>query len=320
MHSPSAPTATSTGDHTLVLERKKTIADGVVELLLYSAAPLPVWAPGAHIDLVFADDLIRQYSLCGDPADRHHYRLGILREPAGRGGSAFAHDWLDEGAAVVVRGPRNHFPLVTAPGYRFVAGGIGITPILPMIRAAEAAGADWQLLYGGRRHESMEFLDELESYGTRVRFQPEDTAGRLDLDALLATPLPDTVIYSCGPEALLQAVEQRCSSWPAGSLHLERFAAVEQDHSADTAFEVVFEQSGVTATVPAGVSILDVAAEHGVFALRSCSEGVCGTCETVLLDGEPDHRDAVLSAEDRADNCFIPCVSRCRSARLVLDL
>ena len=309
------------GEITLLIERKQPLADGVVELVLVSPTPLPTWEPGAHIDLVLTPELVRQYSLCGDPADRHRYRVGILRDPAGRGGSAYAHDELDEGSAVTVRGPRNHFPLDPSRTYQFVAGGIGITPILTMIHAAEAAGADWHLLYGGRQRVSMAFVAELEAYGDRVRIQPENTDGRLDLGSVLGNPRPDTLVYCCGPEPLLRAVEYRCESWPKGTLRLERFTAKPDDGTTvDTEFEVVFESSGVTATVPKGVSILDVAAEHSVFALRSCSEGVCGTCETVLLDGDPDHRDSVLSDEDREEGSFIPCVSRCRSARLVLDL
>lgn len=319
----AAPTRTPQvdGELTLTLERKQLVADGVVELVLHSPEPLPAWEPGAHIDLVFGDELVRQYSLCGDPADRHRFRVAILREAESRGGSEFAHERLTEEQSVTVRGPRNHFPLVSATRYQFIAGGIGITPMLPMIAAAEAAGADWHLLYGGRQRASMAYVEQLESYGDRVRIQPEEAEGRLDIGSVLDAPAEGTLVYSCGPEPLLRAVEERCESWPHGALHLERFAPkAPEDHSTDTEFDVVFERSGVTATVPKGVSILDVATDHGVFVLRSCSEGICGTCETVLLEGEPDHRDSVLTDDDREADCFMPCVSRCRSARLVLDL
>lgn len=306
---------------TLTLERKELIADGVVELVLYSPKPLPSWEPGAHIDLMFGDDLVRQYSLCGDPSDHYRYRVAILREPQSRGGSEFAHERLTAGQSITVHAPRNHFPLVKATRYQFIAGGIGITPMLPMIAAAEKAGADWQLLYGGRQRASMAYVEQLERYGDRVRIQPEDTDGRLDLGSVLDEPTEGTLVYTCGPEPLLHAVEERCAGWPHGALHLERFAPkAAEDHSTDTEFEVHFERSGVTATVPKGVSILDVATENGVFVLRSCSEGICGTCETVLLEGEPDHRDSVLTDDDRDADCFMPCVSRCRSSRLVLDL
>ncbi|NYI45190.1 ferredoxin-NADP reductase [Nocardioides aromaticivorans] len=306
---------------TLTLEEKRPLSEGVVELVLKARSTLPPWGPGAHVDLLLGPDLARQYSLCGDPADRRYLRVAVLRETDGRGGSAYVHDELAVGTTLQVRGPRNHFPLVEAPRYQFIAGGIGITPILAMVRAAEAAGADWHLLYGGRSRASMAYLAELASYGDRVRVQPADTDGLLDLASVLGTPREDTAVYCCGPEVLLDAVEQHCASWPAGSLHLERFAprAVDPD-TVDTEFEVEFARSGVTATVPAGVSILDVATAEGVFVVRSCSEGVCGTCETVVLDGEPDHRDSVLGDDDRAEGCFMPCVSRACSDRLVLDL
>jgi ferredoxin len=167
----------------------------------------------------------------------------------------------------------------------------------------------------------MAYVEELEQYGDRVTIQPQDVDGILDLDSVLAVPRDDTAVYCCGPEVLLDAVEQKCASWPAGSLHVERFAPKKLgDDVVDTEFEVEFARSGVTATVPAGVSILDVATENGVFVLRSCSEGVCGTCETVVMDGEPEHRDSVLTDEDRSEGCFMPCVSRACSDRLVLDL
>ena len=155
--------------------------------------PLPAWEPGAHVDLVVGEAPTRQYSLCGDPADRHEFRLGILRDADGRGSSRYVHDRLAVGDTVVVRGPRNNFPLVPSPRYLFIAGGIGITPILAMIRAAEVAGAEWELVYGGRRRASMGFLDELAQYGDRVSVRPQDETGLLDLASLLGTPRPNTL-------------------------------------------------------------------------------------------------------------------------------
>lgn len=306
---------------TLTVDRKTVLADGVVELQLKARSTLPPWEPGSHVDLLLGPDLVRQYSLCGDPSDRRYLKVAVLREPESRGGSEHVHDELQEGQQLQIRGPRNHFPLVESSRYQFIAGGIGITPILCMIREAERAGADWHLLYGGRSRESMAYLPELEQYGDRVRVQPADTDGLMDLDSVLGTPRPDTAVYCCGPEPLLNAVEERCQRWPAGALHLERFAPkTRTEDVVDTEFEVEFARSGVSATVPAGTSILDVATEKGLFVLKSCSEGVCGTCETVLLEGEPEHRDSVLTDEDREEGCFMPCVSRARSARLVLDL
>jgi len=306
---------------TLTVERKTTLADGVVELTLKARSTLPPWEPGSHLDLLLDEGLVRQYSLCSDPQDRRYLKVAVLREADGRGGSQFVHDKLAEGQQLQIRGPRNHFPLDDAPRYQFIAGGIGITPILCMINELERRGADWQLLYGGRRRESMAYLAELEQYGDRVQVQPEDTHGLMDLDSVLGTPREDTAVYCCGPEALLNAVESKCADWPSGSLHLERFAPKAfTSEEPDTEFAVEFARSGITATVPVGTSILDVATDNGLFVLRSCSEGVCGTCETVILDGDPDHRDSVLTEEDRTQGCFIPCVSRARSRSLVLDI
>jgi cytochrome P450/ferredoxin-NADP reductase len=303
---------------------KREVADGVVSLALRAVDdhPLPPWEAGAHVDLVLGEAPTRQYSLCGDPGDRHEYRLGILRDPEGRGSSLHVHDRLAVGDTVRVRGPRNNFPLVDSPRYLFVAGGIGITPILAMIRAAEAAGAQWRLAYGGRRRASMAFLDELARYGDRVSIHPQDETGLLDLDNLLGTPEPDTLVYCCGPEPLLAAVEQRCSAWPRGSLHVERFAPRPQAEPVRTeAFEVVLQQSELTLSVPPDRSILAVVEEAGVGVLSSCAEGTCGTCETAVLDGVPEHRDSVLSDEERqANDCMMICVSRSCTERLVLDL
>ena len=197
---------------------KDDAAEGVVALTLHEidGQPLPRWEPGAHVDLILGSAATRQYSLCGDPADQHTWRLGILRDPNGSGGSLYVHDQLRAGDTVRVRGPRNNFPLVESPRYLFIAGGIGITPILAMIRSAEAAGARWRLVYGGRQRASMAFLDELATYGDRVTVWPQDEKGFIDLDGLLGHPQPDTKVYCCGPEPLLNAVEQRCAGWPRG--------------------------------------------------------------------------------------------------------
>ncbi|MGA5500299.1 PDR/VanB family oxidoreductase [Streptomyces umbrinus] len=307
----------------LVVERRDLAAEGVLALTLRHplGEELPAWEPGAHIDVVLGPDLERQYSLCGDPADRHSWRVAVLREPDGRGGSAHVHGQLEAGGKVRVRGPRNHFALQPSPRYRFVAGGIGITPILPMLAEAEASGAEWTLLYGGRTRNSMAFVEELSPYGDKVRIAPQDEAGHLDLAAELGTPQPGTLVYCCGPGPLLDAVEERCAQWPKGSLHVERFQPKVQETGADTEFEVVLERSGRTLTVPADVSVLDTVRSAGVEVLFSCTEGTCGTCETDVLEGTPDHRDSVLTDEEReTGETMLICVSRCRGKRLVLDL
>ena len=306
------------------VEAKEVAADGVVTLTLRHPAntPLPRWAPGAHVDLILPGMPTRQYSLCGHPADHHVWRLGILRDEAGGGGSRYVHDRLRAGDVVRVRGPRNNFGLVPSDRYQFIAGGIGITPILPMIAAAEAAGADWQLLYGGRRRDSMAFTGELARYGDRVTVAPQDETGLLDLDALLGVPREGTLVYCCGPEPLLAAVERQCALWPARSLHVERFAARPLTAPVRaTAFQVELAASELTLTVPPERSILDVVEEAGVGVLSSCAEGTCGTCETAVLGGQPDHRDSVLTDEERmAGTCMMICVSRSCGDRLVLDL
>ncbi|MET7683545.1 PDR/VanB family oxidoreductase [Streptomyces sp. NPDC005423] len=304
----------------LVVHSREVVADGVLALTLRhpSGEPLPDWEPGAHIDVVLGPGLERQYSLCGDPADRASWRIAVLREPAGRGGSAHVHERLAPGDSVLVRGPRNHFRLEPAPRYRFVAGGIGITPVLPMLAAAEAAGADWTLLYGGRTRNSLAFIGELARYGDRVTLAPQDETGLLDLASVAVDAGDGTLVYCCGPGPLLDAVEARC---PASVLRVERFRPTVQATGGDGEFEVELALSGRTLTVPAGVSVLDTVRAAGVEVLFSCAEGTCGTCETDVLEGTPDHRDSVLTdAEREAGETMLICVSRCRGKRLVLGL
>ncbi|HEX2072790.1 MAG TPA: PDR/VanB family oxidoreductase [Geodermatophilus sp.] len=300
-------------------------AEGVVVLDLRdpSGADLPAWQPGAHIDLVLPDGLTRQYSLCGTPADRAVWRIAVLREPESRGGSARVHEELAEGVEVDVRGPRNNFPLVPSPHYLFVAGGIGITPILPMLTAVEAAGAEWELHYGGRSRRSMAFLESLEDLtGNRVTLHPQDEVGLIDLDRILGTPRPDTLVYCCGPEPLLQAVEERCAAWPGSSLHVERFTPKEVGEPVLTgSFEVELAASGLVLPVPPEKSVLEVVEEAGIPVLSSCQEGTCGTCETAVLEGIVDHRDSLLTpAEQAANDTMFICVSRAACPKLVLDL
>jgi ferredoxin-NADP reductase len=312
----------------LIVRRRSTPAEGVVVLDL--AHPenedLPRWEPGAHIDLILEDGLTRQYSLCGDPRDSGIWRVGVLLDPNSRGGSRYVHENLNEGATVRVRGPRNHFPLVDAQRYRFIAGGIGITPIFAMIEAAQRAGNDWTLLYGGRTRASMAFAEELaERYPERVTVWPQDERGLLDLESLFKDPEDNTLVYCCGPEALLSAVEQHSAHWPAGILHIERFAAkaptAEEVAAALDQFEVVCQRSGRAFEITSDQSILEVLEEEGIPILGSCYEGVCGTCEARVLEGIPDQRDSVLTdAEKAAGEVMLICVSRSRTERLVLDL
>jgi ferredoxin-NADP reductase len=331
----------------VVVAEKVLLARDVVGLTLAGAdeGALPGWTPGAHIDVHLPGGLIRQFSLCGDPADRGAWRVAVLREPGGRGGSAWVHDKLARGDELQVSAPRNHFPLVEADEYVFIAGGIGITPILPMLAAVRAP---WRLTYGGRTRASMAFLGELSRYGDQVTVRPQDKYGLLDLDALLDTGTvgpstvgpstvgpstvgPSTVgpsavtpgraVYCCGPEPLLRAVEQRC---PPGALHVERFqlAATAQSAGSDTPFQVELASSGHVIDVPAGTSILAAVRAAGLEVLSSCEEGTCGTCETGVLGGIPDHHDSILTPAEQATTTdfMMICVSRAKTPRLVLDL
>jgi ferredoxin-NADP reductase len=320
----SLPTLPQT-DFEVLLARREMLAAGAVRLTLRHADgdPMPPWRPGAHVDLVLRTGVVRQYSLCGDPDDRSVLQVAVLRDPRGRGGSRFVHDELRPGDMIGIRGPRNNFPLEVARRYLFIAGGIGITPIIPMIAEVDARGADWCLAYGGRSRSSMAFAHSLvEWYGERVMLRPQDETGPLDLDRLLGRPRAGTAVYCCGPEPLLAAVEQRCRAWPPGTLHVERFGPrTAAATGAATPFEVVLARSRRTVAVSPDTSILCAVEEAGVSVLSSCREGTCGTCETPVLDGVPDHRDSLLSAEERtAGDTMMICVSRARSGRIVLDL
>jgi len=298
-----------------LLTRLETIAERVVQLRLEGPA-LPRWEPGAHLDLVLPSGLVRQYSLCGDPADTSSYTLATRLVADGRGGSREVHERLAEGMELEVRGPRNRFPLLAAPSYVFVAGGIGITPILPMLRALPD-GTEWRLLYGGRTRASMPYLEQVrELAGDRLTLVAEDEDGRPDLDALFAGLPEGTAVYCCGPEGLMAAVEARV---PEGAtLHLERFAA-RASAAGDAGFELELRRSGRTLTVPAGSSVLAAVRSELPDTAYSCEQGFCGTCQQGFVEGEVDHRDELLTDAERADSMLI-CVSRATSDRLVLDM
>lgn len=300
---------------------RRSPAPGVVEL---EFAPVdggfPAWQAGAHVDVHFTDGLTRQYSLCGDPAEHDRWRIAVRREPAGRGGSAFAHDRVVVGDVVALRGPRNNFALTSAPAYLFVAGGIGITPFLPMIRTAEAAGVPWRLLYLGRAAVTTPYLDELRRYGERVTFWASEDRGRIDLAHALDAVSAGTAVYVCGPEPLLAAVEELGAERRL-SVHVERFAPRPAEHGADVEFEVVLAETGRTVTVAAGESVIDAVNRAGASVPSTCREGTCGTCEIRVLAGIPDHRDSVLSADERRENRYMmSCVSRSVTPSLTLDV
>jgi ferredoxin-NADP reductase len=309
----------------LVVAEREAAADGVIALTLRDTrgAPLPTWQPGAHVDLVLEPSLIRQYSLCGDPADRDSYRIAVLREPNSRGGSIYVHDHLPQGSTVHVRGPRNNFKLQPSVRYLFIGGGIGITPLLPMLAAVSSRQAQWRLIYGGRTRASMAFADQLLArYGDKVVLSPQDENGLLDLPSILQEPAEATLVYCCGPEPLLAAVEQHCASWTRGAVHVEHFSpTTTEEPRVNAAFQVELALSGKIITIPADKSVLETLQEAGVDVVWGCSDGVCRACETPVISGVVDHRDSVLSPEERAahDRMMI-CVSRAACPRLVLRL
>lgn len=311
----------------LVVQARTELVPGIVELTLVdpSGGALPLWQPGAHIDVVLDDDTVRQFSLCGDPTDRSIYRIAVLREDEGRGGSVRVHEELLVGEAVGVRGPRNHFAFEIAPSYRFIAGGIGITAILPMVRAAAAGGARWSLAYAGRSVEGMAYARDLaQAYPEQVRLFPSASTGRMDVAAELAGPDPVTDVYCCGPQGLMDAVEAAAkeAGWQSGALRQERFVPRELGAPVwQEAFEVDLLLSGQVVTVEPGQSILEAARGIGALVLSSCETGTCGTCETPVLEGAIEHRDSVLTADEQAagDRMMI-CVSRAACPRITLEL
>ncbi|MET9828725.1 PDR/VanB family oxidoreductase [Streptomyces sp. NPDC006385] len=290
----------------LLVTSREPVAEGVVRLRL-EGHDLPRWEPGAHLDLVLPSGLVRQYSLCGDPADTSSYTVATRLVPDGRGGSREVHEQVREGMELEVRGPRNRFPLVEAESYVFVAGGIGITPVLPMLRALPD-GVEWRLLYCGRDRASMPFVAEVEKLGEdRVTV----VEGLPDLDGLLADVPGGAAVYCCGPEGLMASVEER---FPG--VHLERFAP---RASGGGAFEVELRRSGRTLTVPEDSTVLAAVRAQLPDTAYSCEQGFCGTCQQRVLEGEVEHRDELLTDAERGDSMLI-CVSRARGDRLVLDM
>ncbi len=300
-------------------------------LVPMAGGALPAWQPGAHVQLNLSmpDEqgmpaiLQRQYSLCGDCDNESAWQIAVLGDESGRGGSVYIHQELQVGDEISVSLPRNHFAFTPSPKCLFIAGGIGITPLLPMVRQAQAQGLDWQLVYLTRQPAQRIYAAELQAYGDRVLWHSSDDQGHWDVAAALAQCDADTSVYSCGPQGLLEALEQ-ASQVPGTPWHLfvERFAVtVGEDIHAGKAFELVLQKSGRRLHVPAGESILSVLKSAGVKVNSSCRSGTCGACETVVISGLPDHRDVILSAEERADNeTMMICVSRALSSELVLDL
>ncbi|MET8824531.1 cytochrome P450 [Streptomyces sp. NPDC004610] len=336
---PPAPRATGTADRgprtlTAPTPLRVTAVHRAAEdvlaigLALPGGGDLPAWRAGAHVEVRLPSGRLRQYSLCGDPADPTTWRIGVLREPGGRGGSVELHELARPGATFAVRGPRNHFPLVDAPSYLFLAGGIGVTPILAAVREAAERGTPFTVVYGGRSRSTMAFADELAAVaGDALTLLPQDEAGLPDLPRLLGGLAADTAVYACGPAPMLAAVERECARLElADRLHLERFAAGDELETAFAAeanrpFEVSLARSGVTLAVPADRRLIEVLRDSVSGLSYDCEKGYCGACETRVLAGTPEHRDSVLTEEERqAGRTMMICVGRCQGDRLVLDL
>lgn len=288
--------------------------------------PLPPFSAGAHIDLHLGGGMVRQYSLCNPPSETHRYVIAVQRSQDSRGGSRLIHDTFDVGQIVEASVPRNHFELAhEAPHSLLIAGGIGITPILCMAERLSSANAPFHLHYCFRARADAAFLDRIASsaFSKQVTLHESAKGGRLDIDALLACQDPDTHVYVCGPNSLNEAVIEaaRAHSWPGGNVHREYFAAASHDRSMDKAFDVRIASSGELVHVPADLSVIEALAEHGIEIASSCNEGTCGTCLTRVLQGEIEHRDMLLTDEERRRNDqFTPCCSRARCGELVLDL
>ncbi len=295
-------------------ERRLTVASvteeaqDVVALTLVSpdGGALPVWRPGAHLDVFLPSGRQRQYSLCGDPADRGHYRIAVRRIADGGGGSVEIHDQIHAGDTLTVRGPRNAFPLASAPAYLFVAAGIGITPILPMVRAADALGADWRLVYLGRSRASMPFLLQLACYSDRVAVRPDDEHGTPDVGSLLDLAPDDAAVYACGPSPLLDALQQRTADRdPRTEVHFERFSPPPVRGGAP--LTVSLARSSTRVSVGAEESVL-VAVRRSVPGVAySCQQGFCGSCRTRVLAGTVGGHpvDSMLLCSARGDGLVL---------------
>ncbi|MFC9328077.1 PDR/VanB family oxidoreductase [Kitasatospora sp. NPDC057015] len=319
---PRRPPTRPTPPLRLAVTGHRTVADGVVELRLGEPGgdELPPWQPGAHLRLLLPSGRERHYSLCGDPADRTVYRIAVRRIPGGGGGSAEIHDDLGPGTRLTVRRPRNGFAFCAEPSVLLLAGGIGVTPLLPMAREAQRLGLDWRLVHTGRSVAAMPFTDELLALDpSRVEILDDERHGVPTGAGLLARARPGAAVYCCGPAPMLAAVQDALEASPARALHFERFGAAPVTDGRP--FTLRLGADGPPLDVPADRSALDVALEARPDLPYSCHQGFCGTCRVRVLSGTPEHRDRRLTAEERAAGALLPCVSRAAEGEtLVLDV
>lgn len=307
--------------------RRREEAEGIAsyELVRADGGALPPFSAGSHIDVHLPGGLVRQYSLCNDPHNAAHYRLGVLRDAASRGGSVAMHEQVKEGDVLSISEPRNHFPLQAAPHTLLVAGGIGITPLLCMAQRLAAIGASFEIHACNRSLARSAFVDELRTFGERFHLHLDDgePGQKLDLPAVLKKAPVGSRLYVCGPGGFIDFVVStaKAQDWPADHVHREYFGAAPQDTSGDGSFQVKIASTGKTYAIAADQTVTAALAAQGVDILVSCEQGVCGTCLTRVLEGECDHRDMYLTDEEKAANDqFTPCCSRAKSPLLVLDL
>lgn len=298
------------------------------ELVSVDRSTLPAFSAGSHIDVHLPNGITRQYSLCNDSAESHRYLIGVLKDPASRGGSKAMHELVNEGDALQISAPKNHFALAhEAKRSLLLAGGIGITPILCMSERLAIAGEDFELHYCARSRERMAFHDRIlgSAFSSKASFHFDDgdATQRLQIDKLLDAQPAGTHLYVCGPKGFMDAVlsKAREAGWPQDRLHYEFFAAEVVKSESDDSFEVKVASSGRVVRVGKDVTVIQALASAGIEVPTSCEQGVCGTCLTRVLEGQPDHRDMYLSPEEQcANDQFLPCCSRSKSAMLVLDL
>ena len=296
-----------------------------LELRAPGGGTLPPFEPGAHLDLHLPNGLVRQYSLTNDWRERDRYVIGVGRAENSRGGSEYVHANIRAGMQIKISAPRNNFPLdPEAERFLFIAGGIGVTPIVAMLRWCVAERKPWRIIYAARSRQRAAFYEEICGLAaSAAQFHFDDECGQvLDVARAVSSWSPGERIYCCGPTPLMEAVKTLTEQLPSGTVRFEWFTVPDSDQPEDSdSFSVRLERSGEEFSVPPGRSILEVLEEHGIEVPFSCREGLCGTCVTNVLAGEPDHRDYVLSDEERESGKLMTvCCSRSKSPTLTLDL
>lgn len=315
---------------TVQVRRKTVEAEGICgfELVAADGGELPPFEAGAHLDVHAPGGHLRQYSLCNAPGERHRYQLAVLREPKGRGGSAAMHDEVLEGDTLLISAPRNYFPLREDAAFSLLlAGGIGITPLLAMAERMHAIGRTFVLHYAARSARRMAFTERLRAapFAHNVHMHLDDgaPAQKLGLTRLFQSAPPGAHAYICGPRGFLDVTRAAAAGagWPELQVHFEYFAGGQPHGPRDRHFDVVIRSTGAVIPVEATQTVTEALKANGIEVVTSCEQGVCGTCLTRVLEGEIEHKDLFLTPEEQATNkAFLPCCSRARSQRLVLDI